>query len=389
MVDNDARYGNTASMTLVDRMAQNFRSSDVVLHAIDIQGVRVQNDVVSGATINSNAGLYSVARPTGGEVFQNSNDLKTNFSRLLHQQEVVYVLGFQAPTSKPGSFHELRVRLVNVPGGRISHRAGYYEAGGETPQEHALTNAEIIVNDIAQDDVRVAALAAPFPMPGGNAQVPVILDLNGADLAKEAKNNALPVEMFIYAFDADGVVRDRLYQRVGLDMKKVGDKLRATGLRYYGTLSLPPGTYAVKSLVRAGEGEKRGFARVDVTVPKANELSVLPPIPIDESPKAVLVRGNARFNAPYPFELSGQDFIPSARAQANGGKVAMIVYGAKADELTFETTPKTKNLGTAGTGAPAKVVLQLDGAGGAATLDVTVHRKGVAETQKTSVAVER
>jgi len=218
--------------------------------------------------------------------------------------------------------------------------------------------------------------------------VPVILDINGSELAREAKNNALPVEMYIYAFDADGVVRDRLYQRVSLDMKKVGDKLRTMGLRYYGTLSLAPGTYAIKSLVRAGEGEKRGFARVDLTVPKANELSVLPPIPIDESPKAVLVRGNPRFNAPYPFELSGQDFIPSARA-AKGGKVALIVYGARADELTWETTPKTKNLGQAPGGAATKMVLQLEDAGAASTLDVTVHRKGVAEAQKTSVAVER
>jgi VWFA-related protein len=388
-VDNDARYGSSSSMTLVDRMAQNFRSSDVILHAIDIQGVRVQNDVTQGARINSNAGLYALARPTGGEVFQNSNDLKNNFTRLLHQQEVVYVLGFQAPTVKPGSFHDLKVRLVNVPGGRISHRAGYYEAGGETPQERLLSNAEIIVNDIAQDGVRVAAFAAPFPLPSGGSQVPVILDLAGADLASEAKNNALPVEMYIYAFDRDGVVRDRLYQRVSLDMKKVGDKLRASGLRYYGTLNLPPGTYAIKSLVRAGDGERRGFARIDLTVPKANEVTVLPPIPIDDSPKAVLVRGTARFEAPYPFELSGQDFIPSARAQARGGKVALVVYGAKPGELTWETTPKTKILGTAGSGAAAKYVLQLEDAGAAATLDVTVRGKALIEPQKTSVAVER
>jgi VWFA-related protein len=385
MVDNDARYGNTASMALVDRMAKSFRSSDVVLHAIDIQGVRVQNDVVSGATINSNAGLFAVARPTGGEVFQNSNDLKTSFSRMLHQQEVVYVLAFQAPTTKPGAFHELKVKLVNVPGGRISHRAGYYEAGAETPVERALSNAEIIVNDIPQDDLHVAALAAPFLMSGSNAQVPVILDINGNDLVKEAKNNSLAAEVFIYAFDSDGVVRDRLYQRMTLDMTKVGNKLRAAGLRYYGTLSLPPGTYAVKSLVRAGD-EKRGFARVDVTVPKANEVAVLPPIPIDEAPQWLLVRGAARFEAPYPFELSGQRFIPSAQAHSPNGKVALIVYGAQPDELTWETSLKTKNLGQAGTG-PAKYVLQLDEAGAATTLDVTVRKKGLADPQKTSVAV--
>jgi hypothetical protein len=172
-------------------------------------------------------------------------------------------------------------------------------------------------------------------------------------------------------------------------MHKVGDKLRATGVRYYGTLSLPPGNYAVKSLVRAGEGEKRGFARVDVTVPKANEMAVLPLIPIDESPKWLLVRGAARFNAPYPFELSGQDFIPSAQAQGHGGKVALIVYGAQPDELTWETTPKTKTLGRAGSGPAAKYVLQLDDAGAASTLDITVRKKGLAEPQKTSVGVAK
>jgi VWFA-related protein len=383
-VDNDARYGNTASMTMVDRMAQAFRSSDVILHAIDIQGVRVQNDVTEGAKINSNAGLFALARPTGGEVFQNSNDLKNNFTRMMKQQEVVYVLAFQAPTVKPGSYHQLKVKLVNVPGGaRISSRAGYYEAGVETPAERTLTNAEIVVNDIPQDDLRVAALAAPFLSPDGNAQVPVILDVNGADLVKEAKNNGIATEIFIYAFDSDGVVRDRLYQRLSLDMKRVGDKLRASGLRFYGTLSLPPGTYAVKSLVRAGD-EKRGFARVDVTVPKANEIAVLPPIPIDESPTWVLVRPPARFNAPYPFQLSGQDFIPSAQAHAPGGKVALIIYGVKPDEVTWETTPKTKSLGLAGSG-PAKYVLEIEEP--ATSVDVTVKAKGAA--QKTTVAVAK
>jgi hypothetical protein len=176
------------------------------------------------------------------------------------------------------------------------------------------------------------------------------------------------------------VVRDRLYQRLTLDMKKVGDKLRAAGLRYYGTLNLPPGTYAVKSLVRVSD-EKRGFARVDVTVPKANEMAVLPPIPIDEQPQWLLVKGTERFQAPYPFELSGQHFIPSAQVHT-GGKVALIIYGAKPEDLTWETTPKTKNLGQAGTG-PATYVLQLDTP--APKLDVTVRAKGT--EQKASVAV--
>ena len=389
-VDNDARFGNTASLTLLDRMAQAFRASDVVLHAIDIQGVRVQNDE-SGSNLNSNAGLFTISRPTGGDVFQNSNDLKNSFGRMLRAQEVVYVLAFQTPWASSGKYHDLKVKLVNA-NGRVNYRPGYFENGGETSAERALTTAEIIVNDIPQDDVRVAAFAAPFPAGNGTSQVPIILDINGADLTKEARGNMAGAEVFVYAFDEEGVVRDRLYQRLTFDMKKVGERLKS-GVRYYGTLVLPPGSYAIKSLVRAGEpdkksdNEKRGYARTDVIVPKAGAVAVLPPIPIDEQPKWLLVKAADRGGVgAYPFELNGQNFIPGATAS---NKVALIVYGASANELTWETTPKTKLLGTIPIPGGTKLVLQLDDPAQVSTLQVTVHKKGLPEAQTSSVAVLR
>jgi len=389
-VDSDARYGSSSALSQLDRMAQAFRASDVVLHAIDIQGVRVQNDE-SGSNFNSNAGLFTISRPTGGEVFQNSNDLKNNFARMLRQQEVVYVLAFQGQWGNSGKYHDLKVKLVNA-GGRLNYRNGYYENGGETAAERVLTTAEVIVNDIPQDDVHVAAFAAPFPGGNGNAQVPIILDINGADLLKEAHGNMAAAEVFVYAFDDEGVVRDRLYQRLTFDIRKVGDRLK-TGVRYYGTLILPPGSYAIKSLVRAGEAdkksenEKRGYARTNVIVPKPGAMAVLPPIPIDEQPKWLLVKPPDRGGVSgYPFELNGQNFIPSTTAS---NKVALIVYGASANELTWETTPKTKLLGTIPIPNGTKLVLQLDDPAQVSTLQVTVHKKGVADAQTSSVAVLR
>ncbi|HEV7427935.1 MAG TPA: VWA domain-containing protein [Thermoanaerobaculia bacterium] len=388
-VDSDQRYGSASSLSMLDRMAQAFRASDVVLHAIDIQGVRVQNDE-AGSNFNSNAGLFTISRPTGGEVFQNSNDLKNNFARMLRAQEVVYVLAFQGPSGNSGKYHDLKVKLVNA-GGRVNYRTGYYENGGETSTERALTTAEVIVNDIPQDDVHVAAFAAAFPAGNGNAQVPIILDITGADLLKQAHGNTAAAEVFVYAFDDEGVVRDRLYQRLTFDIKKVADRLKS-GVRFYGTLVLPPGSYAIKSLVRAGEpakneSEKRGYARTNVIVPKAGAVAVLPPIPIDEQPKWLLVRGTERgVGGTYPFELNGQNFIPSATAS---NKVALIIYGAAANELTWETTPKTKLLGTIPIPGGTKLVLQLDDPAQVSTLQVTVHKKGVADAQTSSVAVLR
>jgi VWFA-related protein len=387
-VDNDQRYGNTTSQSLVDQMGQTFRQSDVVLNAIDIRGVRVQNDVQEGASLNSNAALSILARPTGGQLFQNANEVKSDFDKMLHQQEVVYVLSFQAPTQKPGTFHNLKVKLVNAPSGSHSaSRAGYYEGGGESAQERALSNAEVIVNDIPQSGVQLHALSAAFPTSGDKLQVPVILELNGDDLTKNVKGNSTRVEVYIYAFDADGIVRDRLYQPINLDLKKVGDKLKATGLKYYATLSLAPGKYAIKSLVRSAETERRGFARTDITIVKP-ELVGYSAVPFEEDMKWVPFKGESHIaNAPYPFVLSGAQIFPTTVVH---DKVALYVYGARTQDLVWQTTPKTNFLGRAdgaGDGAAA-LVLQLDPAGPkAAALDIKVSKKGSNDTKTVTVPI--
>jgi VWFA-related protein len=113
-VDSDARFGSTTATSAVTKMGELLRRSDVVLHAIDIKGLRGGADAssMSGGKRSSNEGLYLVTRPTGGEVFKNANDLSSSFRALLKQQEVVYVLGFQGSAKgTPGKFHNIKVKV--------------------------------------------------------------------------------------------------------------------------------------------------------------------------------------------------------------------------------------------------------------------------------------
>ncbi|HKB81027.1 MAG TPA: VWA domain-containing protein [Thermoanaerobaculia bacterium] len=401
-VDTDNRYGDTQSLSAVEQMARFFRGSDVVLNAVDIEGVRVQNDAQNGATINSNDGLFLLSNPTGGEVFHNSNDLSRDLDRMLRQQEVVYVLGFQAPTTKQGQFHALKVRVDGAPGARVFHRAGYYEAGAENDLERTLSNAEIVLNDIPQNDVRVAALAAPFPTTG-NAQVPVILEINGDDLAAGAKSNRITADIYIYAFDDQGLVHDRIYQRLSLDLTKVGEKLRERGLKYYATLSLPAGKYSIKSLVRTIETDRKGYARTDLTVPGPDDVAVLPPFFFEAPGQWLMVKGAShdKTNSGYPFQINGEPFIPSAEVQVKNGQVrqfAVFVYNATPDEVAWETSISDASGGAHGT--EPRLVRELAGQDvtklmfqyapehlgqGVARLDVTVRKKGSADFRKATV----
>ncbi|HEY6137210.1 MAG TPA: VWA domain-containing protein [Thermoanaerobaculia bacterium] len=369
---DDKRFGSNSASTTLRRMADAFRGSDVVLHALDIQGLRVDNSI-EGGFVNSNDSLRLLAQPTGGMVFKNANKIETDFERLMKTEEVVYVLSFQAPASKPGKFHDLKVKLVNVPGGaKAFARAGYYESGSETQQERTMTNAEIVMNDVEQKDFRTASLAAAFPTMTDAAQVPVIVEISGTDLEKQ---NA--VDFYVYAFDEEGTVRDRLYQRVTLDLGKVGAKLRANGLKYWATLSLPPGKYAVKTLVLAGA--KKGFARADVVVPASNQLTAAPIFVDDSSANWVLVKGTSHAQAAaYPFDLSGEHFIPAATARTK--RFAVFVPNAKPEDVTFETTPKVKFLGAAKSGGATALVMELDQA--VKDVELTIRKKGVATPEK-------
>ncbi|HVR41650.1 MAG TPA: VWA domain-containing protein [Thermoanaerobaculia bacterium] len=373
-IDSDSRFGSAEGLNLLGKMADVFRRSDVILHAIDIQGVRATTDMRNGAKVNSGDALFMVANPTGGHVFRNTNDLKDDFARMLKQQEVVYVLAFSAPTTTPGKAHSLKVRLRNVPDAHIVYRSGYFEAGGEGQIERSLSNAEIIMNDMPVDDLHVAALAAPFPTTDANAQVPVILEIEGKELATSGRDNLATAEIYVYAFDADGKVRDSLFQRMGLDLTKVGAKLRAGGgIKYYGTLSLPPGSYAVKSLVRVLETESKGYARADVVVPGASEVAVSQPFFWETQSQWLMVKGGShdKTNAGYPFVVNDETFIPRVRMQPGDRKFAVFVYNAPAD-AEWVATPQAKLVAQSRAGGVRKLVFELEAASSG---EVTVTRK--------------
>jgi VWFA-related protein len=396
-VDSIARYGSSMSQTLLQDMAKALRDSDVVLNAVDIQGVRSQVNE-NGIRINSNDALFLLSLPTGGQVFKNSNDVNADLAKMLRSQEVVYVLGFRAPASNDGKFRELKVRLNNVPGAHVFHRAGYYSTGKETALERSLTNAEIVLNDINQSDILVSSLAAPFPAKTGNAQVPMVVDIAAQGLIGDSKKKDIVAEVYVYAFDDQGIVRDRSFQQLKIDSAKLAGH---NGIKYFPTLSLAPGRYALKTLVRVAGTDRKGYVRTDIDVPASYDVSLLPPMFLDDPAAWVVVRGSSHDQSqPYPFHINGEPFMPSASAQVTNGRprrVALFVFNVEPDELTWDTAVTD----TAGShaGSPSlvrrlmghdamKLVFDYaptDLQSGPASFDVTVHKKGSIDARKSSV----
>jgi len=345
-VDSEERFGSTTSSSEVRELTELFRRSDVVMHAIDIKGLRGASDVSSaaGGRGKSFESLFLITSPTGGTVFKNTKYICTTFERMMKRQEVVYLLGFQArDTGKPGKFHTLRVKPATTRGARVTHRPGYYEVSAKMSDlERSLTLAEILTTDAPIDDIVVNLGVTALPGPGGKARVPVVVEIPSGGLLKGLPGRKASAQLFLYAFNESGQVVDHLQERVTLDLDSAGDALQKGGIRYYGSLRMPAGTYAVKALVRVEETGLIGFKRNDVRVPAFDQPTVAQPVGLEEAGQWPMLLGPARGDDfAYPFAAGEAKYIPKSVPEVKANeeyKVALFLYRVPLENLSVTST---------------------------------------------------
>jgi VWFA-related protein len=369
-VDTDNRYGNSATSSDLQKMIETCRRSDVVLHAIDIKGLRTSVDASEGLRQTSSDALMLLTHDTGGQVFKNVNNLDEDFRRLLRSQEVVYTLGFKAPETSPGTFHDLKVKLVGVPGARPYARAGYFEPTGDsTPLDRTLSAGEIIMNQVPVSQLGVETLANPFPRKDGPLQVPVVVEVNGRSLLQAAGNKAIRTDIFIYAFDEREVVRDFVHQQMTLDPEKLKGQLEGKDLRFYDTLMVPPGDYSIRTLVSAGPQPSYGFHATPLHVPGPGEPVLLGATAFDDHPeKWVMVKAADRPGGAvdYPYLIGGTMLVPDVLPVLHAGTRARV--GVFVNQILAGTSGVTARLqGPAGNAS--EVSLHRTGGGQSATGD--------------------
>ena len=338
-VDSEKRFGSFGGIEQITEMAQLFKRADVRMHAIDIAGLRLTsgNGSAEGIRSVSNEGLALVARPTGGTVFRNSNDLAERFRNLLKQQEVIYLLGIHAPSKSPGKFHELKVKS-GARAAQVTHRAGYFETSpAASSMERTLGVAEILVKDIPVRDVGVTVLASPLPGANGVARVPVVVEIAGAGLIQGLTDERGTVDLFVYAFDQDGQARDFMQQRVELDLARTSGILTGSGIRFFGALRLRPGTYSVRALVRVDETSRMGSASASIDVPSFEGGAVLAPLALDESDRWITVLSAERGAEAADLVSAGSEpMVPMARVTFSGEqehRIALMLYRIPVENL--------------------------------------------------------
>ncbi len=346
-VDNDQRYGNTSLQGSLVRMLEEFRRADCVIQAVDIGGLRAGAD--QQARPSGTDALFYMANETGGELFKDANNLSEPLARVLEHTSVTYLLTFERSDVKPdGAYHKLRVKAKLPPGAHLTSRTGYYAPRPYKeldPLEKSLLASDRIARAVPKRDVALEVLTTAFRATEARAYVPVIIEAGGASLLEGHKGKKLEVEVYAYVSDLKGTMRDFLNQRIALDLDrgKSRQNLLEGGIKYYGHFDLPPGDYNVRVLVRNAATGRTGVATRAVNVPVYSQAQpiLLPPFFMEERQKWLLVREQTR-NQPqgaavvYPFTVSGEPYVPSARPILQNEKPArfcLVAYNLGKGDL--------------------------------------------------------
>ncbi len=333
-VDSDARFGSSSLRDQFSSALGFFPRSDAVLDAVDIGGVRAEADAAGQKQASGTDALFTMASETGGDFVRNANSLGGELKAISERTGLVYLLVYQPRgLSKPGAFHKLRVE-VKAPGAKVLARSGYYEPrpyANLSALERVLASGDLVTGGTPGETIEGRLVVAAFASPAEEPQVAVVLELPGTALVAGDKSEKAGLQIYAYANDAAGTLADYVASDVSLDLAKVRPALEAGGIKFYGTLYLPPGDYGVRVLARNTATGRAGVFSARVTVPAmpGGPPVVLPPFFEEPAGRWIMVRANPRADAParaadYPFAVAGEPFIPAALPVVGNGTEARI-----------------------------------------------------------------
>ena len=342
-VDEMGRHGDTRIRDLAQQATRALAGSDAVVHAIDVTGLATEGDLnrlTAGEiqrAVPGREALSMISSETGGRFFRNANDLAPVMDEMEQMTSRYYVLGFQPAREKgPGTYHKVKVSVARRAVS-VSHRPGYYERGAVASGsvlQRQFEAAQLVMTGAGENDLAFSAMCLPVRAAGERQTVAVVVQVPKASLAWSA-GRPLALEVYGYGIAADGTVEDHFAQLARVDPAKVDPEGAVEGLSFFGTLSVPPGTYTLRLMVQERDGGAAGTQFLEVTVPRydARRGFLLPPLLVDDSGRWLAFQMSRKGKAVSPLEVGGQLLVPRADGALRAGQPQRMVLSASEPDL--------------------------------------------------------
>jgi VWFA-related protein len=227
--------------------------------------------------------LRTLADATGGFAVVNSNEFDAGFTRLVEENSVYYMLGFNSSQEKDDGLYVPVTVRVKRPGLRVHAREGYVAPfkGKDTvvPVERRPGVESAVASPVPIGGIPLRAVAAAFKGKGKKAAIAVSMETDPQALGLvEGPNGALrgsvDVRLVVTDVHAKRVPQIRPQAgKIALPARAPGDAKRQ-GLRILTKTDLEPGRYQLR--IAVGTAQRGGSVNYDLDVPdfSKKELSM-------------------------------------------------------------------------------------------------------------------
>jgi VWFA-related protein len=215
--------------------------------------------------------LVTLASDTGGRAFLDSNDFTQVFKGVQQDTSTYYLLGYHSTNpARDGRYRHIAVK-VNVPGVKIDYRRGYYAAADyqhSTKEDKELQLEEELASELPTTDLPLYLSAAYFRIEPNKFYIPISLVVPGSEIpfvrSSDRDKATLDVIGMVLHTEKHPVTRIRDTVKLAID---TSSEVKKKNVQYDTGVSLPPGKYHLKFVVRENQTGRMGSFETDVNVP--------------------------------------------------------------------------------------------------------------------------
>lgn len=270
--------------------------------------------------------LVTLASGTGGRAFLDSNDFSQVFKGVQQDTSTYYLLGYHsANAARDGRYRRISVK-VNAPGAKIDYRRGYYAPADykhSTKEDKELQLQQELASELPTTDLPLYLSTAYFRLQANKFFVPVSLVVPGSEIpfTRSSDRDKATLDVIGIVLDSEKHPVTQIRDTVNLAIDSSSD-VRKKNVQYDTGLSLPPGKYHLKFVVRENQTGRMGSFETDLDVPDLKSR----PLKMSSIVLASQLQPAKKGATPSPLIRDGSEIIPNVTHVFSSGQHLRLYY---------------------------------------------------------------
>jgi VWFA-related protein len=255
--------------------------------------------------------LVTLASDTGGRAFLDSNDFSQVFKGVQQDTASYYLLGYHSTNpARDGRYRRIAVK-VNVPGVHVDFRKGYYAPADyqhSTKEDKELQLQDELASELPVTDLPLYLGLAYFRLQPNKFYIPISLVVPGSEIpfVRSSDRDKATLDVIGMVLDNEHHPVTRIRDTVKLAVDTTSE-VRKKNVQYDTGVSLPPGKYHLKFVVRENQTGRMGSFETDLAVPDLRSQ----PLKMSSIVLASQLQAAKKGAAASPLIRDGQEIIPN------------------------------------------------------------------------------